>query len=125
MAFALLIAGSVLLIAAVRNTQGTLYALLRNDFTGQNNFIFWFVSILLIGAVGYIPKLKPLSVAFLTLVVVVLFITRGNPQTNTGGGFFQQFLAALNTTKAATPVPTQTGQQNPFGSVGPFSGLTI
>lgn len=101
MPFALMIAGFVLLIAAVRNTQDELFTLLKGDLTGPNNFIFWIVSILIIGAIGYIPKLKPLSVAFLTLVIIVLFLKRGNPQ-GIGGGFFSQFSAALGSTTGNT-----------------------
>lgn len=112
MAFTFLIAGAILLIASIRNTQGDLYTLVAQDFTGSDNFIFWMVSILLIGAVGYIPKLKPVSVGFLTLVILVLFLTKGNPQ-GTGGGFFAQAIKALDTTTKAgspqQPGPANTG----------------
>lgn len=86
MPFALIIVGVVLLVAAVRDTiggQDGLFTLLKNDFTGQNNFSYWLVSILIIGAVGYIPTLKPLSRMFLALVIIVLFISQG--------GFFSKF----------------------------------
>jgi hypothetical protein len=105
MPFALLIIGVFLLIAGVRNTQDTLFTLVRGDFTGNNNFVFWIVSILIIGAVGYIPKLKPISTGFLVLVIMVLFLKRGNPQ-GIGGGIFAQFTTALNSTKTATPPAT-------------------
>jgi len=115
MAFALFIAGIVLLVAAVRNTQNDLFGLLRNDFTGPGNFIFWFLAILIIGALGYVPKLKGFSVAFLSLLIIVLFLKRGNPQTGTGGGFFQQFIQAVSLTQSSTPststqATAQTGQ---------------
>jgi hypothetical protein len=109
MPFALLIFGAVLLISAARGTttQGPnggpgLFTLLEGDFTGQNNFIYWFLAILVIGAVGYIPKLKPVSVAFLTLVIMVLFLKKGNP-SGAGGGFFSQILAGVGTTQSVTP----------------------
>lgn len=107
MPFALLIIGAVLLTAAVRNTQSQLYSLVLGDFTGPANFVFWVFSLLVIGAVGYIPKLKPISVAFMTLVILVLFLKRGNP-ANVGGGFFTQLTSALNTTQTQTstiPLP--------------------
>lgn len=97
MPFALVIIGVVLLIAAVRGTTGDsgsqkgLFTLVKGDFSGPNNFIYWFVAILIIGMIGYIPDLKKLSVAFLTLVIVVLFLSRG--------GFFQQFTSALGSTQ--------------------------
>ncbi len=110
MAFALLIIGAVMLVAAVRGTTDGptgLWGLLKADLTGQNNFIFWLVAILVIGAVGYIPKLKPVSVAFLTLVVLVLFLAKGNP-SGVGGGFFQQFFTGLNAAPASTAAPATT-----------------
>jgi hypothetical protein len=97
MPFALLIVGAAFLVAGVRNTQADLFKLVKNDFTGPNNFIFWVISILAIGAVGYIPKLKPISDGFLALVVIVLILARGNP-SSVGGGFFTQFSAQTNTT---------------------------
>lgn len=109
MPFVLLIAGTVLLVAAVRNTQDNLFSLIKGDFTGPNNFIFWFIAILAIGAVGYIPKAKPISTAFLVLVVLVLVLTRGNPN-NAGGGFFAQFSSQIQ--------PAQV-KVTPGGTVGP------
>lgn len=50
-------------------------------------------AILIIGALGYIKEIAPLSRAFLVLVVVVLFLK--------SGGVFQQFTAALSQTQQA------------------------
>lgn len=100
MPFALLIIGLVLLVSSVRNSHGDFFALVKGDFTGPNNFIFWVVSILLIGSVGYIPKLKPLSTAFLVLVILVLVLVKGNPKAQSGG-FFQKFTEALNGTSTS------------------------
>lgn len=94
-----------MVVSAIRNTQGDLYALVSGDFTGQNNFIYWMVAILLIGALGYVPKLKSFSVAFLGLVVLVLFLSKGNPGS-AAGGFFQQFTAALGTTTSSPSTAT-------------------
>lgn len=119
MPFALLLIGVWLLIAGVRNTAGpastpgTLFALLHGDFTGTDNFAYWFIAIVLIGAIGYIPKLKSLSTAFLVLVLVVLFLKKGS-STGVGGGFFDQFISGLGITQSASsssstlngPVPT-------------------
>lgn len=87
MAFALIIVGIVLVVSSVRDTvtNGTpnLVGLLKSEFTGDKNFTYWAFSILIIGGLGYIPTFKPLSRAFLALVIVVLFLSNG--------GFFQQF----------------------------------
>lgn len=97
MPFALLIIGVVLLVAAARGTQGDLFALVLKDFTGPNNFVYWVAAILAIGFLGYIPKLKPISVALLGLVVVVLVLKRGD-SSQIGGGFFGQLTEGLAST---------------------------
>ena len=82
MPFALILVGLLLVVAAVRNTvtdnstTGTkgLTTLIKGDFTGQNNFVYWMVSILIIGALGYIDSLKSLSRVFMALIVVALFL---------------------------------------------------
>ena len=102
MAFVLIIVGLVLLASAVQGTTTTLFGLVKNDFVGTNNFIYWFSAILIIGAVGYIPKARPISIALLGLVLVVLFIKNDNGST-AGGGFFAEFTSALNTTTTAAP----------------------
>jgi hypothetical protein len=89
MPFALLIIGVFLLVSAIRGTHQTLFGLVQADFTGQNNFVYWFLAILIIGAIGYIPKLKSVSVVFMVLVIMVLFLSKG--------GFFQQFTTAIGT----------------------------
>ena len=87
MPYALIIFGAMLLVSSVRNTQGDLFTLLKGDFSGNNNFIFWMLSIFAVGAIGYVPKLKPISTAFLVLIVTVLFLSRK--------GFFDQFMAQI------------------------------
>ena len=114
MPFLFLVAGVVMVVAGARGTNQQLVQLLKGDFTGRNNFIYWTVAILIIGAVGYIPDLKPVSRAFLVLVVVVLFLKAGNPNSP-GGGVFQQFTQAIGTTQQVTQ-PTTT--LNPAPIVG-------
>lgn len=94
MPFAFLIVGTVLVISGVKGTSQQLLTLVKGDLQGQNSYLYWIVAILIIGSVGYIPSFKKLSVAFLTLVLVVLVLREGKT-TNSGGGFFQQFTAAL------------------------------
>lgn len=101
MPFALVIIGLTLLISGVKNTQGDLFTLVKGDFTGPKNFIFWTVSILIIGAIGYIPKLKPVANSFLVLVIVVLFLSNK--------GFFANF----NQQIGASQTPGATGSALP------------
>ena len=90
MPFALIVLGILFIIIGYRGTEAEFFSTLKGDFTGPNNFLYWIVSIGIIGAVGYIPSLKSVSNAFLALVLLVLFITKGK-------GFFDQFNSAIST----------------------------
>ena len=109
MAFALWSIGAVLLIAAVRDkvdgSQG-LFTLVKGDFSG--GYFYWVLAILVIGSIGYIPRLKTISNALLGLIVLVLVLTKGNP-TAAGGGFFQKFTQGIG-------VDTQTNQNSTSSS---------
>jgi hypothetical protein len=115
MAFALLIIGITLIVASVRNTHMQLLGLIKSDFTGPGNFVYWVAALLVIGSIGYVEKLKPVSDGFLVLVILVLFLKRGNPYDQ-NGGFFEKFTAALGTTTKATG---STG--NVVGSIPPIN----
>lgn len=91
MPFALLVIGLFLLVAGVRGSQDSLFTLVQGDFSGNDNFVYWFASIILIGLLGYVPKLKHLSWAFLALILVVLLLSKG--------GFFGKLTSALGTTQ--------------------------
>jgi hypothetical protein len=103
MPFALIIVGIVLLAAALRGQSANLFSQLKADFTGSGNYIYWVLAILIIGSIGYVKKLQPISDAFLALVLVVLFLSNK--------GFFAQFMsgisAASNCSGASDPLTTQ------------------
>ena len=103
MPFAFIIVGLVLLVAGVRGTNGQLTTLVKGDITGTNNFIHWILAILLIGSLGYIKKIQPLSRIFLVLIIIVLFLSNK--------GVFASFNSQLFS-PAATPSPT------PFAGFG-------
>jgi hypothetical protein len=98
MPIALLIIGILFLTAAVRGTQQELFDTLRDDFTGPNNFIYWGLAFFIIGAIGYWKPAKPLSNAFMGLVVVVLFLSNR--------GFFNRFMEQIGSTQGG---PTLSG----------------
>lgn len=87
MPFALLAIGLLLIIAAYNNTQDVLGAQLKRDFSGNTGFIYWIAAIVIVGAVGYIKPLQPVSRAFLALILVILFLTNS--------GVFSKFNQAL------------------------------
>lgn len=81
MPLVLLFISVVFLTAAIRGTHKLLFDTLKDDFTGPNNFIYWCIALFVISAVGYYKPLKPISNAFMLLVVIVLFLSNaGFPQ---------------------------------------------
>ena len=54
MPLALIVIAIVLLISAIRGTQSDLAALLKKDFTGEGNFLYWILALGSVGALGYI-----------------------------------------------------------------------
>lgn len=77
MPYALILIGAVLLMAGIRNTYGDLWNLVKGDFTSEHGFITWVAAIAVVGGMGYIPKLRPLSIAFMTLLLLVLVLSNG------------------------------------------------
>jgi hypothetical protein len=93
MPFAFAIIGLVLVVAGVRGSSADLLKLFAGDFTGDNNFIYWALSVAIIGGLGYIDELRPISRAFLVLIIVVLILAEDkNAQA---GGFFTKFQDAV------------------------------
>ena len=75
MPYALLVFGAVLFVAGIRGKNADLWALVKGDFTGNGNFIFWLVAIAIVGGAGYIKPIRPVSIAFMTLLLVVLMLS--------------------------------------------------
>lgn len=88
MPIALLIIGAVFIVAAIRGTHKELFEVIKDDFSGSNNFLTWGLGIFFIGAIGYSKTFKPISNAFLVLLFVVIFLTSGR-------GFFNQFTTQI------------------------------
>lgn len=84
MPFAIVVIGLALIVAAYRDKHGELAGLLVEDFTGPDNFMTWIIALLFIWAIGLYEPLEPISRAFMVLVLLVLFLKRGQ-------GFFSQF----------------------------------
>lgn len=87
MPVALILMGIILLVSALKGTQRDLFALLKDDFSGSNNFFVWVLAFVFIIAVGYAKPLRPLSNAFLGLIILVLLVQNK--------GFFPSFLAQV------------------------------
>jgi hypothetical protein len=91
MPLALFIFGVLFLTAAVRGKHEELFGLLKDDFTGPNNFLYWGLSIFAITGVGYYKPLRPVSNAFLVLVVFALFLS----MRKNGQDFFGMFMSQI------------------------------
>lgn len=71
MILVILLIGVVVIVAAVRNSQAALGAALLVDVPA---FVTWAAAIFAVGAIGWIPHLKPVSRALLALLLTVLVV---------------------------------------------------
>jgi len=70
----LILIGSIFLVAAVKGNEGDLISLIKDDFSGSHNFILWVMAIVVIVALGNFKVIKPVSDAFLGLVILVIIV---------------------------------------------------
>jgi hypothetical protein len=116
----LLFVGVLLLVSAYRGTYACLFALIKQDVTIQ--FGAWFVAVLLIGAIGYVKKLEPISNALLALVIVVLLLTKQGIWTQ-----LTQAVGTIGSQAGVTPASASTAVGSaapviPFPSAVPLAG---
>lgn len=64
----------IFLVASIRGNQNDLIDLLKSDFSGQNNFLLWVLAIVVIVGLGTFKTIRPISDAFLGLVILVIII---------------------------------------------------
>lgn len=72
MPIVILIFGAILIVAAYKNTYGTLFSNLQSDVPG---FAVWFAAIAVVGGLQYVPGLKVPARWLLALVLLVLFMS--------------------------------------------------
>jgi hypothetical protein len=126
--FVLIIIGVVFLDAAVRNTVSDssngpgLATLLKGDFTGPDNFLYWLTAILIIGSIGYIDALKPISRMFMVLVVLVLFLSNGGFFTKAMSELFGKDIQLSPSASASTPSSNSMPQNELTQLLGQSSG---
>ena len=109
MPFILILIAAILIIAAFNNSQAALVAELEQDVPP---FLKWALAIVGVGALGWIPGMQTVSRWLLALVLVVMFLKNWSA-IQSGITNFQNTAAsgstsAVNTTTAASAVPTQT-----------------
>lgn len=101
--------GIILIVSAVRNSQGALFAALEADVP---KFVVWAAAILAVGAIGAVPGLKPVSRWLLALVIIVI-IVNNYKQLVTG---FQD--AWQNSAKSNVPATTSSGTNGNSAAAG-------
>lgn len=95
MILVLIAIGAILIVAAFRNSQGSLFTALYEDIPA---FVTWAAAIFAIGAVGFIPGLKPVSRGILALVLVVIVLRN-----------YQQIIAGFENTWQKPPAAVPAG----------------
>jgi hypothetical protein len=111
-----LIIGLVLIIAAVRNSQGALFTALEADVP---KFVVWAAAIIAVGAIGAIPGLKPVSRWLLALIVVVIIVNNYKKLVTGFQDAWQNSAKTdqpANTSSGASATSAATGAAVPAGS---------
>lgn len=116
MPFALSFIGLILVITGFQNTYKEFGSQLQKDFSGQDSFIWWMVSIGVIGSLGYVKDLETFSRAFMVLMILVMIIANDK----NGNNFFSKLTSGLQSgsTTAVNPI----GASLPGGSGGSTGG---
>jgi hypothetical protein len=74
MAWGFFLVGFMLIIVAWRKKEDDLWKLLKSDFTGNDNFFYWVLAIIILVSLGSFKPLRPVSNAFLGLVLLVIVL---------------------------------------------------
>lgn len=104
MPFALIGVGVLLILTGINNTYSQMFGTMQADFLA--GYFKWALGILIVGALGYIPPLKPVSDGLLALIILVLFLA-------SKGGIFTSAQKALSNIKGGSgtsllPLPAPT-----------------
>lgn len=90
MPFFLLLVGMIFLVAAIRGNQSELIDLAKSDFSGSNNFFLWVMAIVVIVLLGNFKVIKPISDAFLGLIILVIVVANYKNGSNLINNFVNQ-----------------------------------
>lgn len=116
MPFALILFAVLFITAGVKGCETDLYNALKSDFTGDKNFFIWIVAVVFIVAIGNIKEVRPVSNAFLGLIIIVIIIQNGKQ------GLFQNFLQQVKagTGGGATTDPIENFSLGALGAASPW-----
>lgn len=71
MIIVLVLIAAILIVAALRDTQGDLFTALGQDVPA---FGTWAAALIALGLLGFVPGFRPISRGLIALVFVVLFV---------------------------------------------------
>lgn len=121
MGIVFLMVGIVAVAIGVRGQAGAAGKLLASEFTGPNSYVQWLAAILILGAIGIWKPARPAANGMIGLVILAIFIRRGQ-------GFFDQLNSAITSASAAPrqtvasasgSQPSAAGSPAPTGSQSP------
>jgi hypothetical protein len=93
MPFILVTIGLVLFAVAMNGTYGALGSQLYKDFvTNKPPFGMWFLALLVVGMIGYIPGAKKPADTFMFLIIIGMVLAS---QGQGSGGVFSKFMQAV------------------------------
>ncbi len=90
MAWGFILIGGLFAIASLRGTHDDLWKLLKDDFTGEGNFIYWVMAIVFLVALGSFRTIRPVTDAFLGLVILIIVIVPYRDGKDLFGEFLSQ-----------------------------------
>lgn len=99
----LIILGALIAVSSIQDTHRKLWRVTSGAFTGKDNFIYWVIALVAVGAVGYVGtetgKLRNFSVYFMILIIIVMLLSNNKD----GKNFFEMFMQEIEegTTKEA------------------------
>ena len=109
MPFVIIAMGILLVIAGVRGTERVLYGLIYDDVLGSGGFIWWLIAIGLVGVIGYNKKFQPVSIAFMSLILLALLLSTK--------GAFADLISQINTVQQAAKTNATETKQGTVSSV--------
>lgn len=104
----LILIGALLIVAGVRGTYRDLFNALGQDVPA---FGLWAAAIVAVGAIGFVPGLKPVSRGLLALVITVIVI-------NNYPKILQGFNEAWQNAPEAVPATPAKQPENPANNSG-------
>ncbi len=94
MPFALTFAGLLLIILGFQNTYKEFGQQVQSDFSGEGNFLYWMISLMVVGSLGYIKGWETFSRLFMGLIIVAIVLSEKSG-TAQGINFFSNLLSGI------------------------------